>query len=521
LREILVIAACLLTPVAALLFLTRRKLIPLHYPHFLLERGARRGFSGFFSRFAKTWYDSLFDTALAICLALVLAASGFLSPRPGSPGYSLPGRKALVVDLSLSMLDGAFGKRALDRAIALVSDKARSGDFRVFGLVFDPEKRRTILAPLEKFLGGDKSETTAVMIADSFDFFSLDYDRLKELPAQGFDSVTLFTDDFPLKASGFEVVELGKGDDGGSPSAASWPVYARYDRMRELMIVEMVDSGSAPALSFSKERGGIFVPPEPGLVRVQALPGGSRIEFREPGLYLIRVMDGTGGEFEYPMLYEAARRGISVSGEFSRAMASCFPLLEESASGRLFMYDLPATGIVKKKPGIASALLESDCPFILDPAETSASLVAAGYSPEADFALGSASIHSPELVFAYDSAILGSFTPYYVTSLPESCSSLSPSGSAWMARTGSGAVPLLPGSSEFFPDLPHGRLVLPPSTPRKTIWLLLFALLAAGKLLVAAILRVPAPVPIRQRQTSWLRPRSPEKARTGSPDAGV
>ena len=46
------------------------------------------------------------------------------------------------------------------------------------------------------------------------------------------------------------------------PSARSWPAEAKYDRTREVWVVEIVDSGLAPALSFSVERGGYFVPVE-------------------------------------------------------------------------------------------------------------------------------------------------------------------------------------------------------------------------------------------------------------------
>ena len=120
---------------------------------------------------------------------------------------------------------------------------------------------------------------------------------------------------------------------------------------------------------------------------------------------------------DYPIRFEGARHAISASGAFSRAMAACFPLLEESTSPRLLLGDRPYPSARGKKI-ITSDIVESDCPLILDPATTSASLVAVDFRPDADFALGTASLSSPDLVIGYDSAILGSFPPSYATSVP-------------------------------------------------------------------------------------------------------
>ncbi len=487
--EILTLAALFLVPVAALLFLTRRRLPAIDYPHFLLEPSLRRGLSGSLARFLRTWYDSILDAAIAICLALVLASSGFSLNPSGAWRQINTGRKAVVIDLSLSMLEGPFGKRPLDRALTLLSGTARFKDYKVFGLVFDPGRRKTILVPLEKYLTGGKSETSAVRIVSSFDFFSVDYSALKQLPAKGFSAVTFLTDSFPAEASGFELVELKKEEvDDALPAGHSWPASARHDRARAVWTVEMVDSGPSPALTVSVRKAGVFVPVAPAIVQIQSLPGGSRIILREPGLYRISVRNGVGSDQDFPVLFTAASHTVSASGQFSRVMAACFPLLEESISPELTLADSPVKAVRGRKT-ITSAILSSDCPYILDPATTAASPIAADFRPDVDFSLGKASITSQGLVLAYDSAILASFAPSYATKIPDGSTALAPVGSAWIASTPSGPIPLLPEPGEFFPDLPSGRLVLPPPSAQKNLWALLFFLLVVAKILVAKRLK--------------------------------
>jgi hypothetical protein len=136
------------------------------------------------------------------------------------------------------------------------------------------------------------------------------------------------------------------------------------------------------------------------------------------------------------------------------------------------------------KAAIVTALLPDDGILLLDPALSAGRPIAAGAAKGADFALGPSSLANEDLPLAYDSAIGNFGPPAFVTEVPRGARSLIAVGSSFLARTEDGLVPLIAPASEQFETRGGPPLILPPPAPRRLVWALLLAALAAAKLAV-------------------------------------
>lgn len=505
--SVLELLPILLAPVAALLFLDLFRSRRLRYPHDLLEAAERRGAASLLFRSLRRRYDVVLDAMIAIALAFALPAS-----RPAAPGAeSRGGRAAVVVDCSRSMLAGPRGSRPLDLATKRMAEDPALRKAEAFALAFDPEGMRTRLFPVQRVAkeaererraaaaaagagaeGPARAAGAAERAADALEarlpFFAVDYGALAELRHRGYGSITLLSDSLGFRAEGFSAVESGF-----AVAFAAYPTAARYDRASESWLVALAEAGPRGAISVFAldERSGRPSPLDPKRYAIEEGGSGRSVRFAQSGLYVVSIKDPAGGpNVEIPLRFLPPHLPIAAYGPFSERMASVFPLLERSRSPLLALSDL---GEKRPRPaapaGVVTALVPGNGSLVLDPALSGGRPIAAAMVRGADFALGPSSLANEDLPLAYDSAIAALAPATFVIAPPAGARALVPVGSAFLARTEDGLVPLMAPASEFFETRTAGVVSLPPPSPRRLGWALLLAALAAAKLVLRRLLR--------------------------------
>lgn len=472
--EAALLAPLLLLPVAALLFLNLRLSRRLSYPHDLLLAEQRRGAASFLFRSLRTYYDTLIDAAIALVLAFALASAH----APGTRH-----RSAVVIDTTRSMRAGQPGSRPLDRALQRLLTDPALGGAEPFAIALDPASARTRLVPLAEMIAGLDAESAVRRIEGRLDFFAVDYGELASLRSRGYGKVTLLTDRRRFRPKGFEVVESGF-----TVSFAAYPAAARYDRAAESWLVALVETGPRAKLTLRLWDGleQHFAPLKRERYRIEEGSAGRRIRFSDPGLYLVSLPGPYGQPgIDLPLLLRPAALDAAAGGSFSERMLSAFPAVAGSAAPALVLLDQGVTAPAGKRR-FTTALVPESGRLIIGPDLTGGALVAAGAASTggaggADLALGPSSLASDELVLAYD-AILRAGEQAFATAPPAGTRSLVPVGSAYLARTDDGLVPLIPPASAFFETPPQGAVRLPPPPPPRLAWFLALIALAALKL---------------------------------------
>jgi hypothetical protein len=489
--EAAVLLVILLLPVVALLFLNLRLSRKLRYPHFLLEEAGRKSPAAVLFRSLRTYYDLLFDAAIALVLAFAIAAHS-------GPGTAGGGRRAVVIDCSRSMLLGSPGRRPLDLALARLEKETELSGAEAFALAFDPAAGKTRLFPLRGLLSGTTGQVAVSRLEGRFAFFSVDYRELQSLKGRGYGDPILLTDKLGFSPSGFEAREsgfpesplpVGERERASGTGFAAWPTAAYYDREGGRQRVVFASSGlvSRVVLSAWDEKTGAFHDLGREAWRLEARPSGFALALAAPGLYRVAVSSAVGeADAVFGFRLENPIEAAAAYGPFSERMLAVFPLLEKAPRPRLILADSDSA---PPRPAEGSRLLETrlaPSSAFIDPGLTGgrpilgASLSEAGGG--ASLTLGPEALANEDLPLVFDAAILAGKAPAFLTAPPPGSRDLLLRDGLLLARDARGLLPLNPPSTEFFPPLPRGELRLEPGRPPALVWFLLLAVLAAAKL---------------------------------------
>jgi hypothetical protein len=455
----------LLVPVLALLFLNLRLSRKLRYPHDLLRADERRGLGSLLFRNFRTYYDLLLDGLIALVLAFAIAPPPWHRPA------------AVVIDGSRSMYGGFADARPIAKALKKIQSDPGLKHADPFLLVLDPQARTTRMVPIRSYLTGSGMEEAILHLRDDFDFFAPDYARLSELRQRGYGEITLLTDQLRVKPVGFDAVELGF-----AVNFAAYPTSVRFDHASETWLVALAENGPRVPLTVSAwdKSVGTFTKLPPDRYGIEEGMAGRIVRLPVPGLYLMSLKGPFGlDDIDLPLLLPARSLGAAADGAFSKRMLSVFPEIDRTLRPSLALVD-QGTKAHSGIPVITTRLIPNDGHQLVDPGLTSGALLAAGTAPGGSFAWGPSSLKNEDLVLAYD-AFLSNRPPAFQTSVPPGTRALHPVGTAYLAETGSGLVPLLPPASQFFEQRAEQRLLLPPPASWRWPWALLLSLLLALK----------------------------------------
>jgi len=467
----------LLAPVVALLFLNLRLSRRLRFPHDLLVAESRRGIASFLPRWLRTYYDLLFDAAIACALAFALAPPA-------------AGNAAAAIDCSRSMLAGAIGARPLDIAVERLRSDPALLSARPFALAFDGAARSSRLVPIDWLRREASAESAARRLETELEFFAVDPSGLGELRKRGYGELTYLTDDLGGRAEGFSSIESGF-----AVGYAAWPAAARPDPSSGTWMVVLAETfPRGPATVQAWDRGaGSFVPLAQKRYAIEERAGGRTFFFAEPGLYRLTLRAPPGDlDADLAVLLRPTARPAAASGPFSERMLEVFDHLEPSASPSVVLEDLapagPAAGARAAARAGAVRILTSvqgaDGELVIDPALTGGRPVAAGLSPAARLAIGPSSLANDDLVLAYSALLRASELPAFLTSPPEGPGALRSVGAFYLASSGRDLVPLIAPAQESFAPEGDRAIRLPGRRSPRALWALLLAALAAAKLAV-------------------------------------
>jgi len=374
--SVLAIFLALLVPVFALLFLNLRFSRKLDYSHHLVEAANRSGPAAFLFRSFRTYYDILIDAFIAFVLAMAIA--GELGLQAGFPFR--PGKEAVVVDCSASMLLGRNGSRPLDLAIAWLDKAGATGDDvagsagdgnsggsagtgsagrrkkpEVFALSFDPRRGQSRLIRLEALVRGASGDVAVTRLVENLPFLGVEYGAVSRLGEKGYGKITFLTDGLSPGIRGIEMVRLGgqtpnlRGADGATTPASveetlfsAWPSSIRFDREKGDWLAAFVQS--LPPSSIGLERWddarAVFARLDAETYRIESRDYGWAFRIPQPGLYRATVIGPSGeGPLDFAFRLVEARRAGLASGPFSEAMMSVFPLVEKAPRPSLLFLD--------------------------------------------------------------------------------------------------------------------------------------------------------------------------------------
>lgn len=505
--EFPILFSLLLVPVALLLFMTRNFGRKIRHPHDLVVERQGPRIARFLFRSLRSRYDLLFDLAIALVLtfALLDVGRGLATPADAAPAK---GRRALVLDCSLSMFSGRPGARPIDAALAGIETRPGLADRDRFLLVFDPASRETRILPWSAILrdaslsSKSEREQAAARLLSGSPLFSVDYRALERLVTTGYRDIVLMTDSFPFEARGFAVVETGfagprrglaqGGGLAGAPAVDDlapeiWPSSLRYDRTRDAWTAVFVEAGRRTMLSIGlfDEAGGNFAPLSNTRYTIEDAREGRTVTLRTTGLARFVFADPEGG---IPSTFTAVLAPPEIpafaSGGFSELILKALPYLVARPRPEIALVDADRRDDGRKAGAMTTFVtsLGKPAPYLADPGLLGARPLAAGFERGVDFVWGDASLANPDLPLAYDARVRSASTPPFATEFPATGGRpTSETGGAWLVATRSGTVAVDAPSSERFEPAKAGivQLAIPPA---RTRWALFLALLALGKL---------------------------------------
>lgn len=455
----------LLLPVALLLLaglrLRRRAVFPHGY--FL---SARSRASEVLLRSLRLRYDLILDALAAILVALAL--SGW--PSPG------PGRTAVVLDGSRSMLRGEPGSRAVDRAVRALYERQDLAEARVFLLDFDPARGGYRLRDVTRHRREEGPEGLADRVAREAEALGTDWGILATLRDRGYGRIVAFTDSLPGDPVGFEAVETGFQE---LPYA--YPASAGYEEATGSWALRLAVEGEPSGLIVHRwdERSGTFVRLAPDSLDLAEGPSGWILRFPRPGLVVVAV----GGE-SFPVLLPPRPARPSGSGTFSRAMASVFAFLPDRPGEGLEFHD---SGLPRRGGSVVTAPGNADTPLIADPSQAYGGLVPLAEpdarAGRADIALGRGSLDSPDLPLLYWNRLQSSLPAPYFSGPEGSGTGWKPQGSGYWRLGRAGPEALLPPVGEYAGAIRYGSLRIPHRDYRR--WPITAALAAVFALKLA------------------------------------
>ncbi len=462
-------AAGLLSPVLVLLFVALRLRRKARYPHELLAPGGRTVRADFLPRTFRLYYDAVIDGLCALAIAAAIA--GFPGPRDRGT--------ALVLDCSRSMLAGVAGNRPLDEAVRLALSEEYTGA-ELFVLGFDPERARPSLGrlPASARLASTPDALAAALEA-SVTFFSVDYGLMGRLVRRGYTDIVLLTDELGPAASGFTARESGFREGAAVHAATrSWSGGRSVSRW-------VVSGGAAPTGLRRVEAGGALAPVAAAEWGIEALPGGFRLSVASPGAYALAWETPGGQAGLVPFMAAPPPPVLSARGPVSETAKAALDAWTDAVHGRSrdeYAFTLRDGGGRARPDSVSVADTDAE-PLILSPASVLGAVVAAGYDPDADLALGRAGMSSGEASLAWLSAVSAGARAAEAARLAAGASGgLVPLGEGLRSRESPGGrvTVLSPPSSEYWRPSPGGTLALerpePPRIPAALVLAALYAL---------------------------------------------
>jgi len=418
--------AALLTPVILLLLVALRVRKRVSYPHeLLIPRQDRKPAAAFF-RTLRMYLDAVVDAAAAIIIGFAIA--GFPRPAPDRG-------TAVIVDASLSMLAGMHGDRALDEASRLIftEEKLRNADLYVLG--WDPASQSHTIRNASKIL---KDAVDPLYLASSLEsyesFITVDYMMINGLRhgfpvSRGYEDIVLLTDNPSVQADGIETRLLSV-----KPPAYLYPAAAAWDEDWNRSVVRIAAAGSASLLALWKVADdGSLSKAKPEDYTITDNPAGFELSFPEAGLWAV-AWYGHIIPFEAPGQPDP----LYARGSFAQRIVAALGPIGSSIGqprGSLTVRDGGGSG----NSGYISISQVTDEEFVMPPAVTLGSVIAAGFDDAADFAMGRAALASMESAY-----------PFWIARAKQKMPATGPAPS--LAVTASRQKPVRVGDGFLYPD---------------------------------------------------------------------
>lgn len=454
----------LLLPVALLLLAGLRLRRKAVFPHGSFP-SARPRASEVLLRNLRLRYDLLLDVLAAAVVALALSGQA-----PAGPG-----RVAVVLDGSRSMLRGEPGSRAVDAAVRALYERNDLAEARVFLLDFDPARGAYRLRDFSRQRREDDPEAFAARIAREAEALGADWSVLGELRNKGYSRIVAVTDSLPGDPVGFEALETGFVE-----APYVYPVSAGYEESTKSWALRLAVEGEPSGLIVHRweDGSGAFVRLSPDSLDLSEGPYGWTLRFPRPGLVVVSA----GGE-AFPVLLPPRPARPSGVGSFSGAMASVFSFLPEREGEGFALLD---AGQPRRGASLVTSPGEGDTPLIADPSETYGGFVPLAVpeprSGGIDFALGSGGLDLPDLPLVYWGRIQSSTPPPYTSQPGRTGSRWKPQGTGYWRIGRTGPEALLPPIAEYAAPPRLGSLRIPDRMPRRWPFAAILAAIYALKL---------------------------------------
>lgn len=370
--------AGLLVPVVLLMFVALRLRKKLVYPHQLLYPRPASAPSAALLRSLRLHHDTAIDAACAVIVGL--AITGF---PPASPWRG----DAVVLDTSASMLAGMRGDRPLDEAARLIAGDDALRAARLYILGWDPSTRTHTLRDAGKQLQSSGNPIEMAAEIESVEaFMSADYSLVAELAVRGYKNITLVTDNAAVEGRGVTIRLLHTG-----PARYCYPASSAWDETTGRSSVRFVTAGGAgPEVLWRLSPDGRLQRPRPGEYAITDDDAGFKLSFREPGLWAL----GWDGRFT-PFAAPAAPPPLAAEGPMAESIVGTLRgkgAYDTGVHRGLVIRERGGAG----KQGFLSVGRAEEEAHVLPPRLTLGAVVAAGFDPSLDLALGQASFASQE-----------------------------------------------------------------------------------------------------------------------------
>jgi hypothetical protein len=380
--------AALLTPVILLLFVALRFRQRIEYPHDLLLHRQDSKPAAAFLRLLRLYLDAVMDAAAAVVIGLAIA---------GFPAQAKPSGTAVIIDASLSMLAGMRGDRPIDEATRLVFSDEILADADLHVLGWDPLAiKHTIRNATRSLKDAPDPLSLAAALESAESFMTVDYAMLAGLrhgffAPRKYEQLMLLTDNAALRSDEIDIRLLS-----GKPPSYLYPASATWDEDRNRSVVRISAGGNARLLNLWSVAGdGSLSRAKPEDYTIADSPAGFELSFPEPGLWAV-AWYGHILPFEVPGMPDP----LYARGTFAHKIVEALgPIGSTVGQPRGFLTVRDGGG--RNKPGFISVLEASDEPFVQPPRTALGSVIAAGFSDDADWSAGSAALASPESAYQF------------------------------------------------------------------------------------------------------------------------
>jgi len=469
--------AALLTPVILLLFVALRFRQRIEYPHDLLLQRHDRKPAAAFLRFLRMYLDAVMDAAAAVVIGLAIA---------GFPAPAKPSGTAVVIDASLSMLAGMRGDRPLDEAARLIYSDEILADADLYVLGWDPvAQKHTIRNATRSLKNSPDPLSLAATLESTESFMTVDYVLLEGLRHRFFaplryEQPILLTDNAALRSDDIDIrLQSGK------PPSYLYPASAAWDEDRNRSVVHISAGGNARLLNLWSIAGdGSLSRAKPEDYTITDSPAGFEFSFPKPGLWAVAWYGHI-----LPFVAPGMPDPLYARGTFAQKIVEALgPIGSTVGQPRGFLAVRDGGG--RSKPGFISVLEASEEPFVQPPRTALGSVIAAGFSDDADWSPGRVALASPESAYQFWVARAMQSATGTVAGSPARTQPIRVGdGFLYPSNGSSGDRFIVAPVTEYTQDGHHITVALKGKTDRRFLVALLLGCLYGLKLLVSYLIK--------------------------------